>query len=403
MLIKLLLPLVLAGSAASASAALTPNAEVHLDEGLRRLYSLDYQESRDAFRKLIELEPDNPFGYLFEAGGIWWQSSMEYGLFKGTPTLQGLFEQDIEAALRKADPMTGSKDKIQRADGHFVMGMALGTRGQWGLMRGHWWQAYRDGKKAIKHLRKCVKTEEHYYDAYLGLGVFDYQAARLPAVVTVLAGIDGDEKRGLERIQLAVENGKYGWRQAAQMLSSIYILDKRDYARALNVILRLQKAVPESPYFDFLALYLKHRLGDFKDSLSDARLLFEKAKANPASFRRKQLSLFCGLSADKCLAGPDVQAALVWLGHAQAESAGEQPGPWQTLLRLYSAQAHDILGQRELAVKDYQWVLARPDFSDAHARAAACLKQACGREEALLYLRALSRGEPWAMNWAPEP
>lgn len=400
MLNSLMLLLVLVGTATRASAALTQNAEIHLDEGLRRLYSLDYQESRDAFRKLIELEPDNPFGYLFEAGGIWWQSSMEYGLFKGTPTLQGLFEQDIEAALRKADTMTESKDKPQRADGHFVMGMTLGTRGQWGLMRGHWWQAYRDGKKAIKHLKKCVKTDEHYYDAYLGLGVFDYQAARLPGVVTVLAGIDGDEKRGLERIQLAVENGRYGWRQAAQMLSSIYILDKRDWARALNVVLRLQKAVPESPYFDFLALYLKQRLGDQKGSLADARLLFEKAKENPESFRRKQLSLLCGLSADQCLAGPDVRGALPWLDRALEETAAEKPGivydsAWHTMLRLYRGLGHDILGQREPALKDYKWVLAHPDFSDAHARAKECSKAACDRGGNLLYLRALSRGEAW--------
>ena len=73
----------------------SPATQAQLDEGLNALYSLDYVQARRASRKLIELEPDNPFGYLFEASAIWWQASQEYVLFKDTPTLQGLFEQDV--------------------------------------------------------------------------------------------------------------------------------------------------------------------------------------------------------------------------------------------------------------------------------------------------------------------
>ncbi|MDX6770582.1 MAG: hypothetical protein SF051_13690, partial [Elusimicrobiota bacterium] len=76
-----------AAAPASAGPHLSPAAETQLTEGIDRLYALDYDASRAAFRRLIELEPDNPWGYLFEAGGIWWQSSQEYGLFKDTPTL----------------------------------------------------------------------------------------------------------------------------------------------------------------------------------------------------------------------------------------------------------------------------------------------------------------------------
>ena len=73
----------------SAEARLTPAAERNMDDGIRNLYSLDYQASRKAFRRIISEEPANPFGYLAEAGAIWWQAAAEYGLFKGTPTLQG--------------------------------------------------------------------------------------------------------------------------------------------------------------------------------------------------------------------------------------------------------------------------------------------------------------------------
>src|SRR3989338_5275397 len=103
--------------------ALSLEPEKYLKEGLVQLYNLEYAQARASFRKVVEVEPDNPFGYLFEAGAIWWQAANEYSLFQDTPTFQRLFQQDIEAAIRKADPLTDSRQKEIRADGHFIMGM----------------------------------------------------------------------------------------------------------------------------------------------------------------------------------------------------------------------------------------------------------------------------------------
>lgn len=376
-------------------AMLSPDGEKLLDEGLNHLYNLDYERSRSSFRRLIEVEPDNPFGYLFESGAIWWQSSQEYSLFKDTPTLQGLFEQDIEAALRKAKLLMDSPSKADRADAYFVSGMALGTRGQWGLLRGHWMDAYFDGKKAIKHLKKCLKIDSEYVDAYLGLGVFDYQAARLPGIIqyTPLLGVRGDEERGLERIRLAMEKGRYASRQAAQLLSSIYIADKRDYTQAGPLILRLRADFPQSPYFQFLDAFLRDRAGDRDASLMLARDLFETSKTDPKVFNRKLLSLICGLKAQQCLDQETLEESIVWLDYALEPSRRGKPGPWSSFLRLYRGQALDILGKREQAVQEYQRVLSVPDFSDFHSRARQCLTQPCLLQSVLEHLRALSRGQ----------
>ena len=59
----LALMLALAPASAFAGGARTsPAAGAKLDEGLTALYSLDYPKSRAAARKLVEMEPDNPFG-----------------------------------------------------------------------------------------------------------------------------------------------------------------------------------------------------------------------------------------------------------------------------------------------------------------------------------------------------
>jgi tetratricopeptide (TPR) repeat protein len=371
----------------------SPAAQAQLDEGLNALYSLDYAKSRLASRKLIEIEPDNPFGYLFEAGAIWWQASQEYGLFKDTPTLQGLFEQDIEAGVRKSEAYIDSKDKQLRADGHFVAGMTLGVRGQWNLMKGKWMDAYFDGKKSMKHLKKVVKLDEDYEDVYLGLGVFDYQAAHMTGIAKlgILFGVRGDEKRGLERIQRAVDRATFARRQAAQMLSSIYLIDMHDDARALTVIQQLRRDFPGSPYFVFLEAMLRQRLGDWDGSLTLGRELHKMVAADPKAFRHKWLTLACGLSGADCLDKKDMERTLVWLDHALDATAKEKPDGFKTLLRLLRGQALDVLGRRDEAVKEYQKAEFLPALGDSREIARACLAQPCDRAAVLKRLRAWSK------------
>jgi tetratricopeptide (TPR) repeat protein len=391
LLLSALLLLAPRASAAVTGPHLSTAAAAQLDEGLARLYSLDYVKSRAAFRKLIELDPDNPFGYLFEAGGIWWESSQEFGLFTSTPTLQGLFEEDVEAAQRKADAYMDSKDPRTRADGYFVSGMALGTLGQWRLMKRHMMDAYFIGKKAVKHLKKAAKIDPNYADVRLGLGVFDYQTAHLSGIAKlgILFGMKGNEKRGLEGIIYAMENSPSAGRQAAQILSQIYITDMRDYARALPVVQRLGKDFPDSPYFVFMEAMLRDRLGDWDGSLVQGRKLFAMAEADPSAFRPKWLTLVCGLSGANCLAKEDLERPLAWFDHAIESTAKEKPTGFHALLRLSRGQLLDLLGRRPEAVADYKKARALPEFDFVRERASACLAAPCGKDGALRWLRAL--------------
>lgn len=378
---------------AAAAPHLSPAAEAQLNEGTRRLYSLDYQRSRAAFRKLIEIEPDNPYGYLFEAGEIWWESSQNYGLFADTPTLQGLFEQDIEAAQRKADAYIDARDAQMRADGYFVSGMALGTLGQWRVMKRHWIDALFAGKKAVKHLKKCFKLDPEYFDAQLGLGLFDYQASHFSGVAKlgVLFGMRGNEKRGLEAIQLAVEKSRYAGPQAAELLSQIYIIDMKDFGRALPVIQRLRGQFPESPYFLFIEALLRHRLGQWDESFALGRDLYKNIEADPKAFHAKWLTLVCGLSGSDCLAKEDAELALTWFDHAIESTAKDKPDAFRGLLHLFRGQLLDSLGRREEALAEYRKTLAFPEFDFTRHRAAECTAKACDRQEILTRLRDMSK------------
>jgi tetratricopeptide (TPR) repeat protein len=373
------------------------------------LFSLDFVASRADMRRLIDNEPENPLGYLFESGILWWQASAEYGLFKDTPTLQGLFEADVDACVEKAKPLLDSKDPKARTEGLFASGMCYGVRGQWDIARGKYLKAYRDGKKSMKYLRKCVKESPEFHDAYLGLGIFDYQTDRLPAVLKLSAIFiaRGDAELGKKRMRQAAEKGKLVARQAEIFLMSLLITDEKDYPGALRLLDSLLQAYPKSPYFHFIRAMLLHKLGREDDSLRQGRALFALTASDQEILGRKQLAMFCGLTGPDCLKPGALRAANAWLVDAQGAAwqdfvatsrlppkaraaADKEIEAWITTLQLYQAIVWDMLGERSAAQQQYKGVLARPDYQGSRARARACLDAPCDQAFVSRKLKELS-------------
>lgn len=389
----------------AAECALPPEAEALRRQAAEQVFDFDYARCRGTLRRLIETDPESPFGYLFEAGAIWWQATTEYGLFKDTPTLEGLFERDVDAAISLSKTRFSSKDRAERADAYFVAGMALGVRGQWGLSRGRWMKAYFDGKKAVKYLRKCVKLAPDHHDAYLGLGIFDYQAAHLPGIlkVSALMTVRGDAERGKARIRQAAENGRLVAQQAAVFLVSL-LLEEGENAQALALLQGLRGDFPRSPYFSFLEVVLRHRLGDEEGSRKEAIALARRSAQDKELLQRKLLSLLCGPTGPKCLDDDGVRGALAWLdGALRAPKDRGEPPHWRTLLYLYRGAAKDILGgQRPSAEGDYRKAMTLPDLAGARQWARHCLLTPCDREEVSRILKEMSL-EDSLLPTAPPP
>jgi hypothetical protein len=106
--------------------------------------------------------------------------------------------------------------------------------------------------------------------------------------------------------------------------------------------------------------------------------------------------LVCGLSGPDCLARPDAEAALAWFDRAVEPAPRRKPDAFAALSHLLRGQLLDVLGRRDDAVAEYRRTAALPDVDLSRKRAAACLAAPCGRQEVLLRLRALSKGEDLA-------
>ncbi len=212
-----------------------------------------------------------------------------------------------------------------------------------------------------------------------------------------------------------MEKGRYGSRQAAEFLASIYFDEKHDYAAALPILQRLRSAVPESLYYDFLIAAAAENTGDRDGSLQAARAAFEKIEADPASYQRKLLSLVCGSVGKDCLSQTMAASAGAWLDaaieaedarlaaerepkrgrKARAEEAAARRATERilSLLHLYRGYMHDVLGNRDEAKPQYAWVASHPDFLDDRAQAEFCAEQPCGAPYLFQRMRALSKPE----------
>ena len=366
-------------------------ADPLLESGLENLYSLDFTETQKDAREFVRRHPQNPLGPLFIAGTLWWQATADLPGAGIDQNVIAAFHASVDATVEISKPLFKSEDISARSDGYFAAGMALGLQGQMRLTQGQYIRAYRSGKKAMKFLKKCVKTDPRYYDAYFGLGVFDYQVAVLPGAVRMGAKMllkgTGNAERGLQRIRLSIDKGLFASRQAAGFLLTLYVLNEKDYLKASDLAAKLRKDFPESSYFHFIETLLLHYQGKDVESYNSGKELFDRMRLAPAKFRKKQAGTLCGLFGDACYSEENLERAVKWLSMAVVAAGDDQKNKeWSAYLYFMRGLAFSLLGNAKSARIDYNRASKLPDFAGTHAWARHCAKQGCAEKDARLYL-----------------
>ncbi len=377
----------------AAHAGLDRKSLAYLKQATASLYSMDYGDCQKALGKIIAANPDSPFGYLFEAGEIWWQYSNPY-VFSAVPAERSRrMIEDVTSVLQKSRPMLDSPDPGMRADGNFASGMALGLRGQWSLLQGHWLEAYFQGRKSLKFLRACLAADPSYYDADLGLGIYDYEAAKFGKKIKLgyLLHVFGSEKNGLRLIALAKNQGDYSSRQAAAFLLTVYLQDKRDYRDAMPLAQELRQEFPQSAYFESAQALIDYDSGLKDESFKLGEDLFRKFRADPKAFEANILNLACSFTTDSCLGKRQMSYFMDWInGSMEKFYADKNSIRWLVTLRLLRGYSESLSGGMPQAQADFHAVLEAPNLLDYHARARRCLSRRCDRKSLLAELESLA-------------
>ena len=135
-----------------------------------------------------------------------------------------------------------------KALAYLYEGGAEGLKGRWLVTQKVWVKAYFRGKSGNHFLRKAVELDPELYDAYMGLGIYDYFTDTLPGVQGVLAYlfIHGDKDHGLKELQLAIDKGQRARVEAMVFLTEIYMAEEKTPEKAFPLAEALHKEFPRA-------------------------------------------------------------------------------------------------------------------------------------------------------------
>ncbi len=212
--------------------------DAYFFEAIDKVKELDYTGGLELMHKIIELVPDHPAGYLFTSAILSWIIS-DFYRFDYSERFLKKIDETIEVA----------KDMIRRDRnnpwGYVYLGGAYGFRGIYYSETGSFYYAFLDGVRGNYKLNKAISLDPRIYDNYFGTGTFDFWKAYYSGKFFWLGTSEKNKQVGIDKINLAIEKGKYTVLEAEFSLIRVYLVDGR-YQDAINQAKKILKYSPNS-------------------------------------------------------------------------------------------------------------------------------------------------------------
>jgi tetratricopeptide (TPR) repeat protein len=334
--------------------AMTPEDEAVVARGLDALYMSDFDGAERIFREAQKSRPGDPVASLGFATAVWWR--MENDFAPPGSADEKAFADAVKEAL--GDAKRARDHGGDKAEASLCLGAAYGLRARREAALHHWFSAYFAGKKAYRDAQKAVALNPELYDAYLGIGSFDYYVATLSSFVRAFAFTSGGgREKGLAELQLATR-GRYSGVAAELLLVGIDWTFEKKPQDAWKILEELHAKYPESPMIDSMRLIGLFHLRDGAALKKEASAFLAKAERGAPFFRPLDVPggrYFLGLGEQ--LSGEYVPAL------AEYESAlAEVPAQhgMRSMLHLFIGECQDLQGRRDEALASYRQALKDP-------------------------------------------
>ena len=349
-------------------------AEDRLDKGLWWIYHLQYDKARAELNAYTQSHPEDPAGYFYLTAVDWWHlaQDIEYDL----PEIRRQLEEDANRTIAVADKLyESSEDPHVKAHALLYRGGAEGLWGRWLVTQRAWVKAYFAGKHGRNDLRKALTLDPELYDAYLGLGIYDYYTDTLSGVQAVLAAmlIHGDKARGLAELQKAIEKSPHARVEAMCFLVEIYASEENTPGKALPIAEGLHKEFPLSPSMHLIEVSTLYTLKRWDAMLREAEDFLRKSQSEDPWYTRRFVApaRYC-IGTAKLFGKHDTDGALTEMEKILTE---EKDGSrWISFAHLRRGQIYDLRGERSKALTEYRIAMTGPDLWGLHGEAGKYLR-----------------------------
>lgn len=202
----------------------------------------NYYQAESIFQQLIKNNPAKPIGYFFMAATI--QSKMmDYESDRWSQD----FYRYIHLAIYHAKNSRFEQDENDPWN-QFYYGSALCYLAFFEGKNGNYFKAFNHGLSGISTLKKVIERHPEFYDAYFGIGSYNYWRSQKTKYFNWLPLISDKRQEGIERIQQAVEQGRYTRYPAINELIWI-LLDSERAEEAYSWALKGLEIFPQSRFF----------------------------------------------------------------------------------------------------------------------------------------------------------
>jgi tetratricopeptide (TPR) repeat protein len=228
-------------------------SERNIMQGLEQSYHFKWDKAEETFRDIIKRFPDRPEGYHYLSGIYVW-----YYLSSKDKNDLNIFtaysDTAIEKGLELLDQNPNSDTLL------YLLGSDYSYRAIAFAAAENYLDAVWAGKKSNSYLEDAIGINPERYDAYLGLGLYNFAAGQTPGAfkwVLKLAGMGGDKKLGIKYLKLAADEGTYSKTEAQYYYSQV----TQDSLEGMNYITNLVNKYPENILFKYslASLNIKER------------------------------------------------------------------------------------------------------------------------------------------------
>jgi tetratricopeptide (TPR) repeat protein len=221
--------------------------------------------------QLEQQEPDNPLGYLLEAEAEWWRiwcvsAEYKYGMTMARHHEKMPSDQPYLELTAKAYSLAeASLRQHNTGEMHLYAAMADGLTARLYALRSEYRASARAAVRARENFLMALELDPTLYDAYSGLGLYNYYVDTLSALAKALRflmGIPGGTKEeGIRQLERGIQEGQISSSLARFYLAlNLFNYDQK-YEQALKLIIPMAEKYPGNPVFQLMRGDLNAKLG----------------------------------------------------------------------------------------------------------------------------------------------
>jgi len=357
------------------------NFDPQVREAYHYFYLLDYPAAVRRFERIHREHPGDPHAttMLLEAvvfQELYRQDLLDTTFYANDGFLTGKHATDEDPKKRDeifalADEAVREADwRIERnpkdVDALFARGWARSLRCTYVAMVERGFGAgFRLAGKAKDDCERVLKIDPDYVDAKLVVGVYDYVVGALPLpfkIIIGFVGISGSKSKGMELLR---DDGERGVATSidARTVIALFLRREGKYKEAIEVVRSLKQQYPRDFLFCLEEANLRKDAGEGMKAVDAYReIIADSVKHGYFAEAKLELAYF-GLG--DALRGQRhfAEAAQAYEKAAAQKSVGTE---LKVRTLLAAGECHDLLAERQAAIKDYQAAIeAGPNTSRA--------------------------------------